>query len=565
MGWIGAPEPDLLRGMLDRLTHRGPDSSGSWHDPPLGAWLGHRRLSILDLSPEGHQPMASPSGRYVVTYNGEVFNFKELRRELKASGVTFRGTSDTETIVAGFDLWGVPSTVERLVGMFAFGVFDRHTSTLWLGRDRLGIKPLYYTVNARQIAFSSELHALKGVPWLTGGLDLDALAAYFRYLCVPAPATILEGAHKLPSGHLLRWDGREAEVIEYWSLRDVARKGLSTPLTGSMSEVADELERRLKDAVKMRMVSDVPLGAFLSGGVDSSTVVALMQSQASQPIKTFTIGFEESSHDEAPFARAIAEHLGTDHHEQILTAKEAMDLIPLIASCHDEPFADASAVPTYLLSRFARQHVTVALSGDGGDELFGGYPRYFWAARIENLRQRLTPAGSRLLGRALAGVPAGLWDGPITRLGGWRYAGSDGLAARVRRLGGYLAIAPDSVYEKMLSAWVDPVELLDRNPSAILGPCSRPLVDLAWPERMMALDAENYLVDDILTKVDRASMAVSLEARVPLLDHRLVEWSWGVPRNLKLAPDGDRGKLVLREVLYRYVPRHLVERPKKGF
>ncbi|MBM3274477.1 MAG: asparagine synthase (glutamine-hydrolyzing), partial [Candidatus Sericytochromatia bacterium] len=424
---------------------------------------------------------------------------------------------------------------------------------------------LYYAQGPGRLAFASELQALRPLPGLDASVDEDALFAYFRYLCVPAPATIVKGVRKLAPGCILRWDPDGATIWRYWDPREVARKGFEEPYSGSFGEAADELESRLKEAIKMRMLSDVPLGAFISGGVDSSTVVALMQAQSTERIKTYTIGFPEATHDESIHAGAVATHLGTDHHTLMLSPGDVLHLVPEIGKYYDEPFADSSNVPTYLLSRFARQDVTVALSGDGGDELFAGYPRYFWGARIEGIRKALSPTGAKYLGRALAGVPAGLWDGPAMRLGGARLAGSEGLSTRVQRLGGYLACSPDRVYEEMLSAWREPGRLIGPRAPSGIGPNLLEVGDLPWPERMMAVDLYNYLVDDILTKVDRASMAVSLEARVPLLDHRFVEWSWRIPRAFKMAPQGDRGKLLLREVLYRHVPRDLIERPKKGF
>jgi asparagine synthase (glutamine-hydrolysing) len=551
--------------MRDALRHRGPDDAGEWWEQARGAWFGHRRLSILDLSPEGHQPMRSPSGRFVITYNGEVFNHREIRRQLEAEGFKFRGHSDTETILSAVEAWGVERAVDRFVGMFAFGVYDQEESRLWLVRDRMGIKPLYYASRAGEIAFSSELRPLKLIPWLDQEIDLDALDAYFRYLCIPAPATVLKGVRKLPPGTILRWEGDQVYLSRYWDLKTVVQNGLENRLTCGFQEAADELERLLREAIQLRMDADVPLGAFLSGGIDSTTVVALMQAQSRRPIRTFTIGFGEPSHDESSHARAVAAHLRTEHHEQILPPSSVLDLIRESASIYDEPFADGSSVPTYLLSRFTKQQVTVALSGDGGDELFGGYPRYFWASRIQRTQQMLTPVGASLLGRGMKAIPAGWWDGPVTRWGGARYAGSEGLSARVRRLGEYLSSSPDRVYREMISAWNDPSLLLGHVPARLFGPDPKPFSHIDWPEQMMAVDQGNYLVDDVLTKVDRASMAVSLEARVPLLDHRVVEWSWRVPPAYKVAAGGDRGKRLLREVLHRYVPKALFERPKMGF
>lgn len=552
--------------MRDIMRHRGPDSAGEWADPGRRVWLGHRRLAIIDLTSEGHQPMLSPSGRFVITYNGEVFNYLDISRELELLGLKFRGHSDTEVIVAAIEEWGVAAAVKRFVGMFAFGVYDRQEHRIWLVRDRLGIKPLYYANHSGEFAFASELQALKQLPWLDQNIDENALHAYFRYLCVPAPATIIKGAKKLPPASILCWDGKEITISCYWDHKEVVRAGLHSPIESSFREAANELELRLKESVRLRMLADVPLGAFLSGGVDSSLVVALMQAQSERPIKTYTIGFSEQSHDESPYARAIASHLGTEHHELILTPNNIIDLIPKISSFYDEPFADSSNVPTYLVSCFARNGVTVALSGDGGDELFGGYPRYFWASRIQRLKRQLTPWGSRLLGHLIERMSDAFWDRIVVNLGGRKFAGSEGLSTRVKQFCHYLVTPPDRIYEEIISAWKNPTDLLLRSKlQEFFGPDLHKFEGISWAEQMMAVDQENQLVDDFLTKVDRASMGVSLEVRVPLLDHRLVEWSWRVPTKYKMASHGDRGKLLLREVLYRYVPKNLIERPKMGF
>jgi asparagine synthase (glutamine-hydrolysing) len=566
VGLVGAADStDLEATMRDSLAHRGPDRAGDWSDPVRGVWLGHRRLAILDLSPEGDQPMRSASGRYAIVYNGEIFNHESLRAELIAQGARFRGRSDTEVMLAAIEAWGLAVAVRRFVGMFAFGLWDRDESRLWLVRDRVGVKPLYYAYSGSRFAFASELRALKRLPWLDDELDRDALVAYLRHLYVPEPATIIRGARKLRPGTMLSWDGRTTREFTYWSLLEAVRLGTENRLTGSLEEAVDELDERLRQAVRLRMQADVPLGAFLSGGVDSSTVVALMQSQSAQPVQTFTIGFAESSHDEAPHARRVAEHLGTEHHEEVLSAEQVIDLVPFVAELHDEPFADGSSVPTYLLSRFTRRRVTVALSGDGGDELFGGYPRYYWASRIQRWQGLLGRIGSRGLAQLVDRLPLALLDGPISRLCGARFAGTEGLAPRVRRFFQYVATPPGQVYDDVVAAWGDPGQLVGYVPRVRLGPDPAPYGALPWAEQMMAVDQEHQLVGDFLTKIDRTSMAVSLEVRVPLLDHRLVEWSWRVPPEFKLNSRGDRGKRILRAVLDRYVPRELTDRPKMGF
>jgi asparagine synthase (glutamine-hydrolysing) len=564
-GWLDAGlDPGAALRMRDALRHRGPDDAGHWHDPETSVWLGHRRLSILDLSPTGHQPMHSASGRYVIVFNGEVFNFGELRVELEVAGCTFRGHSDTEVMLAAIETWGLREALARFVGMFAFAVWDRETKSLTMVRDRLGIKPLYYAVHGTRLAFASELQALAHVPWLDTGIDHEAVADYLRYLCVPTPRSILRGVRKLEPGTLLVWADGVLRSERYWDLRDVARRGLSAPMQVSFLEAADDLEVRLREAVGLRMRSDVPYGAFLSGGVDSSLVVALMREQSQQPLRTFTIGFAGANNDESAHARAVAAHLGTQHHEEFLDAKSVPVLVGEVAALHDEPFADGSSIPTYLLCRFARRHVTVALAGDGGDELFGGYPRYFWASRIQRWQARLGAPGTRIAAGALHAVPAAIWDGPINRLLRRRYASAQGLAARVHRFADYLTTDPHEADLKMIAAWPDPGMVM-AVPAGHAPDRYAKWPGLDWATQMMAVDQAHYLPDDILTKVDRMSMAVSMEVRVPILDHRLVEWSWRVPTAFKLAETGDRGKLLLREVLYRHVPKELIERPKMGF
>lgn len=549
--------------ILKRLTHRGPDGEGEWRAE--GVWFGHRRLAVLDLTSDGRQPMISASGRYVLTYNGEVYNYQELRRELEQVAVSFRGHSDTEVVLAACEYWGIESAVARFEGMFAFALYDIREHVLWLVRDPLGIKPLYYAAREKEFAFASELQALQPLPWLDDSIDPAALYAYFRYLCVPAPASILRGVRKLPSGSLLRRDAGGVRIIRYWNAEARAKAARNDPLDLSFLAAADELEVRLRRSIRLHMQSDVPYGAFLSGGVDSSTVVALMQAESTRPVKTFSIGFTDISHDESRHARAVAQHLGTDHHELILNADDVPALIPEVASYYDEPFADGSSIPTFLVSKFAREHVTVSLSGDGGDELFGGYPRYFWASRIEKLRNRLTRRGAELFAGILRSMPNVFWNDVVNPLTGHRYGGVSGLSDRIRRFSAYLECPRDQAYGITMSAWAHPEELIGNAKGSALGADAVSYPDLGWAEEMMLVDQGVYLQDDILTKADRASMAVSLEARVPLLTHSLVEWSWRVPLHFKFAEKGDQGKLLLREVLYRHVPKALIERPKQGF
>lgn len=564
VGWMG-PSIDvtIARQMSKAIAHRGPDDHGEWAEE--GIWLAHRRLSILDLSPAGRQPMISASGRYVITYNGEIYNSPELSKELAESGHIFRGHSDTEVMLAAFEEWGVEPALGKFNGMFAFAVWDRQTRRLLLARDRMGEKPLYFAERDGSIAFASELGGLWHLPWLDRRVDRTALAAYLRYLCVPAPATIVRGARKLSPGTIYRWQDGRGETRAYWTIDEVANSGFDHRLELGMEEAADALEGLLRDAVRIRMRSDVPYGAFLSGGIDSSLVVAMMQQESRQPARTFTIGFTEKSHDESAHARAVASHLGTQHAERFLSPREVIDLVTGVARIHDEPFADSSSVPTMLLARFAREQVTVALSGDGGDELFGGYPRYFWAGRIGRLRQRLGPFGSRAFAGLLDSAPRSLLDGGDRFLLARKFGGANGLGDRVHRFASYLRNPPEAVYRSIISAWKEPGLIAPGQFHEGLDPDLSAFARMGWAEKMMAADQKNYLPDDILTKMDRATMAVSLEGRAPLLDHRLVEWSWRVAPHLKLSDTGDSGKLLMRRVLYRFVPAEMMERPKMGF
>ena len=573
-GGLDRRADDVLRGMTDPLRHRGPDDAGCWCDAGAGVGLGHRRLSILDLSPEGHQPMVSRSGRYVIVFNGEVYNFAELRRELEDAagpgGLPFRGHSDTEVMLAAIEAWGLDAAVRRFVGMFAFALWDRRERRLSLVRDRLGIKPLYYGWMGGSFLFGSELKALRAHPAFAGEVDRGALALLLRYNYIPAPYSIFRGVLKLEPGCILtlRDPAERAEPVAWWSAREVAEAGLRDPLDGSDEALVERLEATLAEAVRLRMVADVPLGAFLSGGIDSSTVVALMQAQSARPVKTFTIGFHEGEYDEAVYAREVARHLGTDHTELFVTPREAMEVIPRLPTLYDEPFSDSSQIPTFLVSQLARREVTVALSGDGGDELFAGYNRHAWAQWIWK-RFGWVPRPLRAAAAAaLVTVPAQAWDRTFSAAGPLlpRRLRHRSPGAKLRKLAGVLpARTPDALYHRLASHWTDPAALVvdGGEPATVLtDPGRRP--DLAsFTERMMYFDLVSYLPDDILTKVDRASMAVSLEARVPLLDHRVVELAGRLPLHTKVREG--QGKWILRQVLYRHVPRELVERPKWGF
>jgi asparagine synthase (glutamine-hydrolysing) len=546
--------------MAAKLAHRGPDARGVFVDGDAGIGFGHTRLSIIDLSPAGAQPMTSSCGRYVITYNGEIYSAAELRPELEALGHRFRGHSDTEVIIEAIAEWGLRATVERLIGMFAFAVWDRKERRLSLVRDRLGIKPLYWGRQNGRMVFASELKAFEVLPGWRPELNHDALVSYLRLAYVPSPHSIYRGIEKLAPGHAvtIEADGR-SETWAYWSLADVAERGKHVPLDVSDDEAANAFEALLGDAVQRRLVSDVPLGAFLSGGIDSSAVAAMMRVRSNAAVRTYSIGFDEKGYDEAPHAKSVSRYLGTEHTELYVSPREAQNVIPELPTIYDEPFADSSQVPTYLLSKLTREHVTVALSGDGGDELFAGYTRHRFAQPLGWMPETL----GRGLARGLSLAGPSLWDRVFSVLPARRrpsLAGDKMLkTASVLREGG------KGAYRSLVSAWDRPESIakLGREPR---GPIFDPAVVKALPDaldRMQYLDTLTYLPDDILTKVDRASMAVALEVRVPILDHRVVEFSWRLPQRFKMRRG--RGKWLLRQVLYRHVPKQLVERPKSGF
>lgn len=559
----GQLERDAIA-MADSLAYRGPDDHGMWADTDAGVALTHRRLSIVDLSPAGHQPMVSADGRFVITYNGEIYNFMDLRRELETRGIKFRGHSDTEVMLEAFSAYGVENTVKGLIGMFAIGVWDRRNRTLILVRDRLGIKPLYWAKFGKLFLFGSELKALRAYPGWTPSIDGSAVAAYMRHNCVPAPQSIYKGVRKLEPGTILTLapDG-EPRIERFWDARAVARAGLADPLQVDDNELTDRLEVLLQDAVRRRMVADVPVGAFLSGGIDSSTVTALMKAANCGPVRTYTIGFDLPGFDEAPHSAAVARHLGTDHTELTVTAKQALDVIPQLPDMYDEPFADSSQIPTHLVSAMTRRHVTVALSGDGGDELFGGYNRYQLTRGAWRSLFLMPLPMRRMLAGMLTALPAGRWQQMFSALPERVRPRQTG--DKLHKLAAVLCAENDSdLYRRLVTHW-EPAQIMlsEVEQQGMLwdGRVEREFPGLL--ERMQFLDLITYLPDDILTKVDRASMAVALEARVPLLDHRVVEFAWRIPRRT-LMRDGI-SKWPVRQVLYRHVPRGLVERPKTGF
>jgi asparagine synthase (glutamine-hydrolysing) len=566
---------EIARRMGDALTHRGPDDAGLWWDD-AGVALAHRRLAVVDLSAAGHQPMRSPSERYVIVYNGEIYNFQSLRRDLEDLGARFRGGSDTEVLLAAIDSWGLEVAIDRINGMFAFALWDRKERTLHLVRDRLGKKPFYFGWANHCFLFASELKALHAHPDFAPEIDRGAIALLLRYGYVPGPHSIYRGIFKLPpAGHLALPSGSGPghqspldQVRIYWSLREVVRRGVDRPLQIAEPEAVERLERLLTDAVARRMVADVPLGAFLSGGIDSSAVVALMQTCSTRPVKTFTIGFREAGYSEAEAARQVARHLGTEHQELQVSPGDALEVIPQLPEIYDEPFADTSQIPTFLVASLTRSEVTVALSGDGGDEAFGGYNRYLLGHRLSRTI-KLCP---KLLRRGCAGLLKSIspesWDACFEQINRWlppsrRYPTA---GAHLYKLAGLLTVDdPELIYERLASRWPDPEALVTggHEPVAVLDDPSQRLELEDLTHRFMYYDAISYLPDDILVKVDRASMAVSLEVRAPLLDYRVMEFAWQLPRALKVR--GGQGKLILRQVLARHVPNHLIDRPKQGF
>ena len=541
--------------MMTTIAHRGPDDAGSWVDAEAGVALGFRRLAIIDLSPLGHQPMSSASGRFVLSFNGEVYNYAALRTELEQHGHRFRGQSDTEVILAAFESWGVAAAVPRFVGMFAMALWDRRERELTLIRDRFGKKPLFVYSEPGYVAWGSELKALVAGPVFDRTLDREAVLEYLRYLYVPAPRSIYARAKKLEPGTILTITdpGRSLPAAEpYWTLEAVASQGELHPFAGSDDEAVDQLERLLTDAVKLRMYADVPLGALLSGGIDSSVVVALMQSLSTRPVKTYTIGFGEKAYDEVHHAEAVAKFIGTEQTTLRLTGADALALVPRLPDWFDEPLADPSQLPTYLVCQLARRDVTVALSGDGGDELFAGYNRYRFGRTLLEAVDRVP----WVLRRGIGG---------FTRLFG--KGGDLGSRIGTLRKAGELLASPSVglAYRSLLSAWQDPGSLVPGVPEAsgVFADTLERKHPRSVLSRMMLADQRSYLPDDLLAKVDRASMAVSLEARAPILDHRVAEFAWTLPDHLRLR--GNQTKWVLRQVLYRKVPRALVDRPKMGF
>ena len=558
----------IARRMSTEIRHRGPDDSGVWTDENVGIALGHRRLSIVDLSSAGHQPMVSPCGRYVLSFNGEIYNHAKLRLDLAQESGHFdwRGHSDTETLLAALRHWGVDGALSRLNGMFAFALWDSSEQVLILARDRMGEKPLFYGKCSSSFLFGSELKSLLVHPAWNGSVDRGALTQYMRHGYVPSPRSIYSGILKVPPAHyvIVSDQGRNvSEPVCYWSLAAHAEAGV----TGSdhdEQEQVNGLDGLLREAVGQRMMADVPLGAFLSGGIDSSVVVAQMQAQSDRPVNTFSIGFNEDSHDEAKHAKVVANHLGTNHTELYVSPEEAMTVIPKLPTLWDEPFADPSQIPTYLVSELARKHVTVCLSGDGGDELFYGYNRYTYVNKVWRNTRKMPDSTRRLVSGAIARIPGRHVDRALRLLS--KKLRFRNFEDSLRKWAEILAHEnPESFYQGLVSHWKNPhqIVLASEEPKARFGELDRMPNLPSFRDCMMYIDQVTYLPDDILAKVDRASMAVSLEARVPMLDHRLVEFAWNLPMEFKYR--AGQQKWLLRQVLYRYVPRELVDRPKMGF
>lgn len=576
VGVFGTPQRlGVLRqhaaAMAHEVSHRGPDGAGLWIDESAAIALGHRRLSVVDLTPSGSQPMISSSGRYVIVYNGECYDLAGLRADVERSGPGLLGTSDTEVLLEACDRLGLEATLERLVGMFAFALWDRRERRLHLVRDRLGVKPLYVTQIGQVVAFASEVKALTTVPGFDASLDRGLLAAYLRRNCLPDGRSVHPGTQQVSPGTVLTIESNgRSRVTEFWSLRDAVERGRDGRARDIPSGSAQERElveathEQLARAVRIRMLADVPLGAFLSGGIDSTSVVALMQAQSARPVRTFTIGSTSSTHDESVFAREVARHLGTDHTELVVSPDDAAALVPAHLAGLDQPFADSSSLPTFLVSQLARQHVTVALSGDGGDEVFGGYTRHRVAAGPLGRLLGLPIPLRRALAAVARSVPAHRYDALSTLLPAMRRPGSPGDQIH-KAASALLASDVGDLHRRLTTHWSDPARLIQgasetaswEEPSWLGGS------ELGAMERMLVQDTLGYLPDDILTKVDRASMSVSLEARVPLLDHRLLEHAWTLPASFRVR-DG-RTKWVLREVLKQHVPPALTDRPKRGF
>jgi asparagine synthase (glutamine-hydrolysing) len=567
---------DIIVKMNSAILHRGPNSSGFWLDENTGIALGHQRLSIIDLSANGSQPMKSSSSRFILVYNGEIYNHMDLRKNLDKInyGHKWRGNSDTETLLEALETWGIESTLKKLAGMFAFALWDKKNLCLTLARDRMGEKPLYFgwqgSGNRAVFLFGSEIKALKCHPDFIGDINRDSIALQLRHNCIPAPYSIYKGIHKLLPGHFLQLKENHFKNSSlpssrpYWSLANVAVFGEKNQFIGNTENIINELEHILQQSIKQQMIADVPFGAFLSGGIDSSTIVALMQKHSISPIKTFTIGFNEDNYNEAKYAKAVAKHLRTDHTELYVSAEHAMSVIPKLPSLYDEPFSDSSQIPTYLVSDLAKKNVAISLSGDGGDELFCGYNRYkisnIWSSKL-----RLIPFFLRKF--AAAGITS-LSPNHWNQLSKWipGLGSYNNFGDKMYKVANVLnSQTLSELYFRLVSQCQKPTDIVlnSKEPGTFLTNYKPSFSSLDDIQQMMVLDSLTYLPDDILVKIDRAAMGVSLETRIPFLDHRVVEFAWKIPQSFKLREC--QNKWILRQVLYKYVPKELIERPKTGF
>lgn len=569
-GTLSADAAAIARRMVDTLAYRGPDDVGTWLDEESGVALAHRRLSILDLSPGGHQPMASADGRYHIVFNGEIYNHVALRQSLGSpSGGDWRGHSDTEVMLEAIRRWGLTEALSRFVGMFAFALWDRQEKVFVMARDRFGEKPLYYGVQGSSLLFGSELKSLRAHPEWSGRIDRAALARYLQLGYVPAPRSIYGDIQKLPPGSYVQFHVSTQAIDPprtYWAPVDAAMSARANPFAGTQSEAVDRLETMLRETLQLQSFADVPVGAFLSGGIDSSLLVALLQSQSGNPVRTFTIGFNERGYDEARFAAAIAGHLGCRHTELYVDAADALALIPGLRDVYDEPFADSSQLPVMLVAKLAHEQVTVCISGDGGDELFGGYNRYRWGPRIASWNRSIPGVIRDGLSSAMTALAPEQWDG--LALGLSRLVGKNMVPSmpgnKLHKMSGLLGASSESdLYERLISVWPDSIRPAIAGGNRAADTFGTLPASLSFAERMMLSDSSGYLPDDILVKVDRATMASSLEGRAPFLDHRIFEFAWSLPENYRLSQAG--GKLPLRHLLDRLLPRALTERPKAGF
>ena len=569
---------DPIHNMNAAIAHRGPNDSGVWREESVGMTLGHQRLAIVDLTPAGHQPMISQSGRFVLIFNGEIYNHKDIRKQVQGTRrkLKWRGHSDTETLLEAFEAWGIEATLKRTVGMFAIAIWDREKRSLTLARDRMGEKPIYYGWQGEStesaFLFGSELKALKAHPSFQRVIDRGALSLFLRHNCIPAPYSIYENIYKLPAGHLLELNESDLYLRQltksrpYWSLVDIVRSSVSGQAQVSDKNAINQLDTLLRNSIRQQMVADVPLGAFLSGGIDSTTVVALMQAQSSRPVSTFSVGFHEAGYNEAMHAKAIAKHLGTEHTELYVNSKDVLAVIPKLPTIYDEPFSDSSQVPTFLVSEMTRRHVTVSLSGDGGDELFGGYNRYFKTEQWWNKIRKVPFWMRHLVAQGLLSVDAEVWDRTGSFLASVSKSESrwGNLSHKITKLSGVLNLNDtQALYRHFTTHWPFPDEIVINGGEPSTFVTQPPLHLDSAAENMMVLDTLTYLPDDILTKIDRAAMAVGLETRVPMLDHRVVEFAWSLPLSMKIR--NGQGKWLLRQVLYKYIPKEFVERPKMGF